>query len=132
MSFRNFKGVSYRVGGRHRSATTKIYGDKTCKGSKLLIGYCSICNRKKCLTLRDNTIQAEGLSDVFRNRGIKGQNVSKKMAKNVLKNPRRFLNISANVATAAASRNPKNVITALPDVINFYQTGSAFYLGRFV
>ena len=30
------------------------------------------------------------------------------MAKNVLKNPHRALDITANIATAAASRNPKN------------------------
>ena len=47
MSFQISKTNSYCVGGRHRSATTEIYGDITSKGSKVLIGYCSICNRKK-------------------------------------------------------------------------------------
>ena len=47
MSFNKFKYDSYCVGGRHRSATVKNYGDTTSKGSKLLIGYCSICYRKK-------------------------------------------------------------------------------------
>ena len=47
MSFNKFKSDSYCVGGRHRSATVKIYGDITSKGSEVLIGYCSICNRKK-------------------------------------------------------------------------------------
>ena len=46
MSFQNFKTDSYRVGGRHRSAILNIYGDKTSKGSKVLFGYCSICNTK--------------------------------------------------------------------------------------
>ena len=45
MGFQKFKSDSYCVGGRHRSATIKIYGDLTCKGSKVLIGYCSVCNR---------------------------------------------------------------------------------------
>ena len=40
-----FECDSYCVGGRHRSGT-KIYGKITAKGSKVLIGYCSICNRK--------------------------------------------------------------------------------------
>ena len=40
-----------------------------------------------------NTIQAEGLGDFFKNLGKKGLNVSKKMAKNVLKNPGRALEI---------------------------------------
>ena len=46
MSFNKFETYSYCVGGRHLSATKNIYGSITCKGSKILIGYCSICNRK--------------------------------------------------------------------------------------
>ena len=45
MSFQKYKSDSYCVGGRHRSATTNIY--ITSRGSKVLIGYCSICNSKK-------------------------------------------------------------------------------------
>ena len=47
MNFNNFENDSYCIGRRHRSATVKIYGDITSKGSKVLIGYCSICDRKK-------------------------------------------------------------------------------------
>ena len=46
MTFKNFENDSYCVGGRHRSATVKIYGSITSKINKVLIGYCSICNRK--------------------------------------------------------------------------------------
>ena len=46
MSFQKFKTDSYCVGGRHPSATIKIYGDITSEKSKVLIGYCSVCNRK--------------------------------------------------------------------------------------
>ena len=46
MRFQKFKSDSYCVGVRHRSATKNIYGDITSKSSKVLIGYCSICNRK--------------------------------------------------------------------------------------
>ena len=132
MSFNKFKGDSYCVGGRHRSATVKIFGDITSKGAKVLIGYCSICNRKKSMTVSDNTIKAEGLGDFFKNLGKKGLNVSKKMAKNVLKNPGRALEIGANVGSAFASRNPKAALTSLPEVINFYHTGKGLYLGKFV
>ena len=69
MSFRRFKTDSYCVRGRHRSATIKIFGDITSKGSKVLIGYCSVCNRKKSITLSDNTIKAEGLGSFFKNLG---------------------------------------------------------------
>ena len=85
MSFQNFKSEYYCVGGRHGSTTTKIYGDITSKGIKVLIGYYPICKRKKSLTVSDNTIQAGGLTDFFKILGKKGPNVSKKMEKIVLK-----------------------------------------------
>ena len=137
MSFQNIEGDSFCVGGRHRSATINIVGDitinkKTGKEVKLLVGKCVICNRKKTMIVSDNVIQAEGLGDFFKNLGKKGLNVSKKMAKNVLKNPSRALDITANIATAAASRNPKNVMSTLPELITFYNTGKGLYLGKFV
>ena len=46
MRFQKFKSDSFCVGGRNRSATKKIYGDITNKGSKVLIGFCSKCPRK--------------------------------------------------------------------------------------
>ena len=84
------------------------------------------------MTVSENTIKAVGLGDFFKNLGKKGLNVSKKMAKNVLKNPRRALDITANIATAAASRNPKNVMKTLPEIKNFFNTGKGVYLGKFV
>ena len=83
MTFNKFERNSYCDGGRHISATKNIYGSITSKGNKVLIGYCSFCNRKKSMTVSDNTIKAEGLGDFFKNLGNKGLNVSKKMAKNV-------------------------------------------------
>ena len=50
------------------------------------------------------------------------------MVKNVLKNPGRALYIRANIATAAASRNPKNVMSTLPELLTFYNTGEGLYL----
>ena len=91
-----------------------------------------VCNKKKSRIVSDNTIQAEGLSDFFKNLGIKGLNVSKRMAKNVLKNPSRALDITANLASAAASRNSKNVMSKLPELITLYNTGKGLYLGKFV
>ena len=79
MSFQKFKSDSYCVGGRHRSATVKIYGDINSKGSKILIGHCSVCNRKKNMTVSDNTIKAEGLGDFFK----KLRKVSSKAAKKI-------------------------------------------------
>ena len=47
MTFTIFRSNSYCVGRRHIAATKNIYVSKTSKGSKVLIGYCSICKRKK-------------------------------------------------------------------------------------
>ena len=43
------------------------------------------------MIVSDNTIKSEGLGDFFKTLGKKGLSVSKKMAKNVLKNPGRAL-----------------------------------------
>ena len=66
---------SYCVGGRQRSATTNIYGDITSKVSKVLSGHCAINNRKKTMTVSDNTIQVEGLGNFFKSLGKKGPNL---------------------------------------------------------
>ena len=132
MSFQKFYSDSYCVGGRHRSATKNIYGDKTSKGSKVLFGYCSVCDRKKPMTVSDNTIQAEALGSFFKNLGRISATTSIKLATKVLKNPGRALEIVANVATAAASRNSKNVLSTLPDVINLHHKCRGGYLGKFL
>ena len=132
MSFQKFKSDSYCVGGRHRSATVKIYGDITSKGSKVLIGYCSICNRKISMTVSDNTIKAEGLSSFFKNLGKISSKAGKKLAKNVLSNPGRALDLTAQITTAAATKSPKAALSTLTEVINFYHTGKGLCLGKFV
>ena len=84
------------------------------------------------MIVSDNVIQAEDLGDVFKNLGKKGLNVSKKMAKNVLSNPGRALDSTAKIATAAASKNSKQALSTLPELITVYNTGKGFYLGKFV
>ena len=83
------------------------------------------------MTVSDDTIKAEGLGDFFKNLGKKGLNVSKRMAKNVLSNPGRALDLT-KIATAAASRNSKQALSTLPELITFYNTGKGLYLGKFV
>ena len=83
------------------------------------------------MTVSDNTIQAEGLSDFFKNSGKRGLNVSKKTTKNVLKNPSRAVDFTANIATAAAKRNSKNVMKTLPKLITFSYTDKSLYLVKF-
>ena len=136
MSFNKFKSDSYCVGGRHKSTTKNIVGEmtinkKTGKDVKLLVGKCVICNRKKTMIVSDNVIQAEGLGDFFKDLGKKGLNASKKMAKNVLSNPGRALDLTTKIATAAASRNSKQALSTLPELITFYHTGKGLYLPRF-
>ena len=83
------------------------------------------------MIVSDNTIEAEGLGDFFKNLCKKGLNVSKKMAKNVLTNPGRALVLTAKIATAAASRNSKQALSTLPELKTFYHTGKGLYLPRF-
>ena len=137
MGFQKSTSDPYCVGGRHRIATKNIVGEitinkKTGKEVKLLDGKCVICDRKKTKIVSDNVIQVEGLGDFFKNLGKKGPNVSKKMAKNVLSNPGRALDLTAKIATAAASRNSKQALSTLPELITFYNIGKGLYLGKFV
>ena len=131
-TFKKFESDSFCVGGRHRSATIKIYGDMTSKGSKVLIAFCSVSNRKKSMTVSDNTTKAEGLGSFFKNLGKHSAKAGKKLATNVLKNPASFLEIGGNVAAAATSTNPQATLSTLPEVINFYHTGKDLYFGKFV
>ena len=137
MNSQKLENNRYCVGGKHRSGTKNITGEitvnkKTGREIKLLVGKCVVCNRKKSMIVSDNTVQAEGLGDFFKNLGKKGLNVSKKMAKNVLSNPGRALDLTAKIATADASKNSKQALSTLPELIMFYNTGKGLYLGKFV
>ena len=59
-------------------------------------------------------------------------NVSKTMAKNVLKDPGRALKFRANISAALASRNSKAALLSLPEVIDFYHSVKGLYLGKLV
>ena len=84
------------------------------------------------MTVSDNTIQEETLRFVSKNLGKKGPNVSKKILKDISKNPGQALDITANIVTAAASINPKNKMSTLLELGTFYSTGKWLYLGKFV
>ena len=137
MGFQKFKSDSYCVGGKHRSGTKNITGEitvnkKTGKQIKILVGKCMICDKRKSMIVNDNTIQAECLGDFFKNLGKISAKAGKKLAKNVTRNPGRALDLTAKIATAAASKSPKAALSTLPEVINFYHTGRSLYLGKFV
>ena len=57
---------SFCVGGRKNSATTKLVGDITFKGQKVLVGLSSIYEREMSMTVSGTTKQTEGLSDFSR------------------------------------------------------------------
>ena len=137
MSFQKFKTNSYCVGQKQYSVTKNITGEvtvnkKTGEETKFLVGKCVICDRKKSMIVSDNTIQAKRLGDFFKKLGKVSCKTARKSATNALKNPSRFLEIGANVARAAVSKNPKAALSALPEVNNFYHTGKGPYLGKFV
>ena len=83
------------------------------------------------MIVSDNTIKAEGLGDFFKNLLKISAKAGKKLAKNVLSNPGRALDLTAKIATAAASKSPKAALTTLPEVIKFYHEGQGLYLGKF-
>ena len=84
------------------------------------------------MIVSDKVIQAERLSSCFKNLGKISAKAGKKLAKNVLSNPGRALDLTAKIATAAANKSPKAALSTLPEVINFYHTGKGLYLGKFV
>ena len=84
------------------------------------------------MIVSDKTKKAEGLGSFFKNMGKISAKAGRKLATNALKNPDRFLEVGADVATAAASRKPKADLSTLPEVINFYHTGKGPYLGKIV
>ena len=62
-----------------------------------------ICDRKKSMIVSDNTIQAEGLGDFFKNLGKISAKAGKKLAKNVKTNPGRALDLTAKIAIPKSS-----------------------------
>ena len=84
------------------------------------------------MTVSDNTTEAEGLGSFFKNVGKISVKAGLKSATNALENPARFLEIGANVATAAARRIPKAALSTLPEVNNFYHTGKGLHLRKFL
>ena len=64
--------------------------------------------------------------------GRSSAEAGKKLATNRIKNPGRALEITSNIATAAATRDSRNLLSTLPEVINFYYTGKGLYLKKFV
>ena len=115
MSFNKYKTKSFCVGHKGYSSTNNIAGEITCKkkngrDNKLLVGLCSICNRKKSMIVSVNTIRAEGLDSFCKKLGKISAKAGKNLATNVIKNLARAPEIGANVATAAASRNPTTAL----------------------
>ena len=54
------------------------------------------------------------------------------MAKNVLSNPGRVLDLTAKMAAAAVSKKYKQAFSTLPELITFYKTRKCLYFGKSV
>ena len=52
------------------------------------------------------------------------------MAKNVLRKPGRALDFTANIATAASSRNSKATLSTFPELKIFYSTVTVYISGK--
>ena len=137
MSFQKLKSNSCCSGQKHSSGTKnnnveKTINKNTGKEIKLLVGQCVICNRENFMIVSDNTIKAEEQGSFLKkNLGKISAKAGKKLATNVRKNPDRALNNTANIATAAASRNLKQLYQHYLKFSNF-TTGKGLYLGKIV
>ena len=84
------------------------------------------------MTVSDNTIQAKGLGNFFKNLERFSAKAGKKFATKVLKKPGRALENTSNIAAAFATKSPKAALSSLPEVINFYHMGKSLYLPRLI
>ena len=81
------------------------------------------------MTVSDST---KGLDCFFKELGTSFVEAGRNLAANVFKSPGWALQITSSIATAAATKNPKNVLLTLPEAISFYHTDKQLYLGNFV
>ena len=116
--------------GQKHIVCEKTFYKETGREKNFFFGKCSECDGKKSMIVSDDTIVAEGSGDFFMNLGNKRLNASKKVAKNVLRNPGRALEIRASVCTAFATRSPRAAFSS--EVINFCDTGRGLYFGKVV
>ena len=112
------------------SKNAKIFGVQTSKGSKVLIGSSSICSRKKCVTVRYNTIQVDGLNNFFLNLGKVSDRAGKKLATNVSRKPGRALEITSNIVTMSQLKTLKQLYQHYPKCSNFITPEKGFTLGN--
>ena len=104
---------------------------KTGQENNLLVGHLVSCNIKKSMIVGDNTIQAERLGSFFKSLRKISTKAGNKLATNVSKSQGRGLDITANIATAAASGILEAALTPLPEDFNFSHNGKGLYLLRF-
>ena len=84
------------------------------------------------MTVSDNTIQAEGIGSFFENSGKISAKAGKKLATIALAKPGGALEITSNIATAAATKSLQASSSSLPEVIIFYHRAKVLYLGKFL
>ena len=87
---------------------------------------------EKSMTVSDNKIQAKEIGSFFKRVRRISAEPGKTLATNVLENPDRAMEISSNIATAAATKDPKAALSSLPEAMHFYHTGKGLYLRKFV
>ena len=97
---------------------------------KLLRCTCTTCKRNKSPIVSDQTINGQGLGDLFKHLGKAAGSAAKNVGKQILNNPARGLEIAAHIGTAAAIKNPKLIASTVPGIINFFHQGKCLYLGK--
>ena len=85
----------------------------------MLKGNCLKCMRNKAMTVSDSTIEAEGLKDFLKGVGRATVNFGKKVANN----PVIAFETASKKGSAAASKNPRAVLSATLHLVKFGTNG---------
>ena len=83
------------------------------------------------MTVIDNILQTEGRDKFLRSFGNSSAKVGQKLVKKILERSRSVLEIKTKLGSAAVSKNPKDVLSTVPDVKSLHHFGKELCLRIF-
>ena len=120
MGYRKSRTDFLFLGVRHHSRTISIESDIGKMGQKILIGKVVQCNRKKSISLSDNTIHGEGFRKICKTIG-KAPLQQVKNGYKCKKNPTGASENRAKIESATASKKIGTPLSTIPGVIFFFE-----------
>ena len=76
--------------------------------------------------MSDKTIAAEGSGSFYYSLG----NASKNVGKNIQNSPVRAIELAGKITSVAASKNPRGIAAAAPDIRKLVHQGKGLYLDK--